>query len=160
MTDREQFLAGERPDDVCFFLHEAAVSGIDALADRGELTDRGVVLVVPGDVGRQAFQSATGTDPMAFAREAMKTEGEVRRDLTGGICPESGACEPNVESQADDTGANDSRAGHEARLLFAFAEEENEEAGGPYAEGDVIHAYVACECGARYSEKWVAGDDG
>jgi hypothetical protein len=144
MTDREQFLAGDRPDDVCFFLHEAAVSGIDALAGRGERTDRGVVLVVPGDTGREAFQSVTGIDPMGFAQEAMEAEGEVRRDLTGGVCPERDAREPET--------------GHEARLLFAFAEAENEAAGGLYAEGDVIHAYVACECGARYSEKWVAGD--
>ena len=142
MTDskRDEFLAGERPDDVAFFLHEAAVSGIDALAEKGERTDDGVVLVVPGDTGRAAFQSATGIDPMGFAKEAMGTEGEVSRDLTGGVCPEG-------EGE-----------GHEARLVFAFAEEQNEEVGDLYAEGDVVHAYVACECGERYSEKWVAGE--
>jgi hypothetical protein len=142
MTDREAFLAGDRVEEVAFFLHEAAVSGIDALAEQGERTEDGVVLVVPGDTGRGAFQSATGIDPMAFAQEAMRTEGEVDRDLTGGTCPDGG----------------DGSTGHEARLIFAFAEAQNEEAGGLYAEGDVIHAYVACECGARYSEKWVAGD--
>jgi NADPH-dependent ferric siderophore reductase len=141
MSDREQFLAGERPDDVAFFLHEAAVSGIDALAEQGERTDDGVVLVVPGETGRSAFQSATGIDPMAFAREAMGTEGHVDRDLAGGDCP-----------------ASEGDGGHEARLLFAFAEEQNEEVEGLYAEGDVVHAYVACECGQRYSEKWLAGD--
>jgi len=139
--DRAAFLAGERPDDVAFFLHEAAVSGIDALAEQGERTDDGVVLVVPGETGRSAFRSATGVDPMAFAREAMDTEGAVDRDLTGGSCP-----------------AADGEAGHEARLVFAFAEAENPEVGGLYAEGDVVHAYAACECGKRYSEKWVAGD--
>jgi len=156
MTDREQFLTGDRPDDVCFFLHEAAISGIDALADRGERTDEGVVLVVPGDAGREAFRSATGIDPMAFAREAMETEGEVRRDLTGGTCPDRGTRESDAGSEGDDGRDESDGAGHEARLVFAFAEEQNQEAGGLYAEGDVIHAYVACECGARYSEKWLA----
>jgi NADPH-dependent ferric siderophore reductase len=141
-SDREQFLAGERPDDVAFFLHEAAVSGIDALAEQGERTAEGVVLVVDGEAGRRAFQSATGIDPMAFAQEAMGTEGAVDRDLTGGTCPDSG-------------GTGD---GHEARLVFAFAEAQNEDVEGLYAEGDVVHAYVACECGQRYSEKWLAGE--
>jgi hypothetical protein len=144
MSDREQFLAGDAPEDVAFFLHEAAVSGIDALAEAGERTEDGVVLVVPGDTGRSAFQSATGIDPMAFAREAMGTEGEVARDLTAGACPAG-------------EGTTDA-AGHEARLVFAFAEEQNEEVEGLYTEGDVIHAYVACECGQRYSEKWLAGE--
>ena len=147
-SDREQFLAGERPDDVAFFLHEAAVSGIDALAERGERTAEGVVLVVDGEAGRQAFQSATGIDPMAFAQEAMGTEGTVDRDLTGGTCPDSGG----------DAGGDGDAEGHEARLVFAFAEAQNEDVEGLYAEGDVVHAYVACECGRRYSEKWLAGE--
>ena len=140
MTDsaRAAFLAGDRPDDVAFFLHESAVSGIDALAEQGERTAEGVVLVVAGDAGRSAFQSATGIDPMAFAKDAMGTEGTVDRDLTGGTCPEG-------------TGPD-----HEVRLLFAFAEARNEEAGGLYAEGDVIHAYASCACGTTYAEKWVA----
>ena len=140
MTDskREEFLAGDRPDDVAFFLHEDAVSGIDALAEKGERTDEGVVLVVPGDAGRSAFQSATGIDPMGLAQDAMGTESAVDRDLTGGACPEG-----------DD---------HHARIVFAFAEEQNEDVEGLYTEGDVIHAYVACECGERYSEKWLAGE--
>jgi hypothetical protein len=145
MSDREQFLAGERPDDVAFFLHEAAVSGTDALAEQGERTAEGVVLVVDGEAGRQAFQSVTGTDPMAFAREAMGTEGRVDRDLTGGVCPDS-------------EGDGGDREGHQARLIFAFAEAQNEDIEGLYAEGDVVHAYVACECGQRYSEKWLTGE--
>jgi len=145
MSDREQFLAGERPDDVAFFLHEAAVSGIDALAEQGERTAEGVVLVVDGEAGRQAFQSATSIDPMAFAREAMGTEGRVDRDLTGGACPDS-------------EGDGGDREGHQARLIFAFAEAQNEDVEGLYAEGDVVHAYVACECGQRYSEKWLTGE--
>ena len=145
MSDREQFLAGERPDDVAFFLHEAAVSGTDALAEQGERTAEGVVLVVDGEAGRQAFQSVTGIDPMAFAREAMGTEGRVDRDLTGGACPDS-------------EGDGGDREGHQARLIFAFAEAQNEDIEGLYAEGDVVHAYVACECGQRYSEKWLTGE--
>ena len=145
MSDREQFLAGERPDDVAFFLHEAAVSGTDALAEQGERTAEGVVLVVDGEAGRQAFQSVTGIDPMAFAREAMGTEGRVDRDLTGGVCPDS-------------EGDGGDREGHQARLIFAFAEAQNEDVEGLYAEGDVVHAYVACECGQRYSEKWLTGE--
>jgi hypothetical protein len=144
-SDREAFLDGDRPEDVAFFLHEAAVSGIDALAEQGERTDDGVVLVVPGDTGRNAFQSATGIDPMAFAQEAMGTDGEVAPDLTGGVCPESDSDDVNAE-------------GHEVRLVFAFAEEQNEEVGDIYAEGDVIHAYVTCACGAKYSDRWVAGE--
>ncbi len=139
-SDREQFLAGDRPDDVAFFLHEAAVSGVDALADQGERTESGVVLVVDGETGRRAFQSATGVDPMAFAQEAMGTDGAVDRDLTGGTCPDG-----------------DGGDGHEARLVFAFAEAQNEAVEGLYAEGDVVHGYVACECGQRYAEKWLAG---
>ena len=140
MTDskRAEFLAGERPEDVAFFLHEDAVSGIDALADKGERTDEGVILVVPGDSGRSAFQSATGVDPMGLAQDAMGNESDVSRDLTGGACPE------------DDN--------HDARIVFAFAEEQNDDVDGLYNEGDVIHAYVACECGERYSEKWLAGE--
>ncbi len=138
MTDskREAFLAGDRPDDVAFFLHESAVSGIDALAEKGERTDDGVVLVVSGDAGRSAFQSATGIDPMGLAQDAMGTESDVDRNLTGGVCPDG-----------DD---------HDARIIFAFAEEQKDDAEGLYTEGDVIHAYVACECGQRYSEKWLA----
>ena len=143
--DREAFLAGDRPDEVAFFLHEDAVSDIDALADQGERTDNGVVLVVPGETGREAFQTATGIDPMEFAQAAMGAEGTVAPDLTGGVCPASDGDEVNAP-------------GHEARLLFAFAEEQNEEVGGLYAEGDVIHAYAACECGQRYSQKWVVGE--
>lgn len=137
---REEFLAGNRPSDVAFFLHESTVSGIDALTEKGERTGDGVVLVVPGDGGRSAFQSATGVDPMGFARDAMETEGEIDRSLTGGICP------------------NEDGRGHETQLLFAFAEEQNDDVDGLYNEGDVIHAYAACECGQRYSEKWLAGE--
>ena len=85
MSDREAFLAGERPDDVLMYVADEAVSGIDSLADVGERVEGGAVLVVDGERGRSAFQRATGLDPMAFAREAMDTEGIVDPDCTGGV---------------------------------------------------------------------------
>jgi len=113
MSDREAFLAGDRPDDVFIYLADDAVSGVDSLAAYG---------------------------PMEFAGRAMGTEGAADPDCTGGTCP-----------------ADDGTAPHEARFVFAFAEEQNEAAGDIYAEGDVVHAYVSCSCGEAYSDKWVAG---
>lgn len=146
MSDRAAFLAGDRPDDVLIYVAESAVSGIEALADRGERVDDGVVLVVEGERGRRAFERATGLDPMAFARDAMGTEGTVDPGCTGGTCPVAG----------DPTAADPET--HDATFVFAFAEEHNDEVGGLYAEGDVIHAYVACSCGETYADKWVAGE--
>jgi len=143
MSDREEFLAGERPDDVLMYFSAAAVSGVDALAERGERVDDGAVLVVEGETGRSAFQNAVSVDPMQFAKRAMGTEGDVDPDCTGGVCP-----------AADEGGNGD----HEARFVFAFAEEQNTEVDGIYQEGDVIHAYVSCSCGEAYSEKWLAGE--
>jgi len=144
-TAREEFLAGDRPADVHIYLHEGAVSDVEALADHGERVDDGIVLVLDGEQARGVFQRATGIDPMGFAREAMDTDGDVDRNCTGGTCP------------AGD-GAGGGGGDHHARFVFAFAEEQNEEAGGLYAEGPVIHGYVSCACGERYSEKWVASD--
>jgi hypothetical protein len=139
MTDRDAFLAGDRPDDVLVYLAADVLGNPDALADVGETVDDGVVLVVPGDQGRQSLQSAVGVDPMGFAQDAVGTEGEVARDCTDATCPQSG--------DGDD---------HALQFLFAFAEAENPEAGGLYAEGDVVHAYAQCACGERYSDRWVA----
>jgi hypothetical protein len=80
---------------------------------------------------------------MTLAGAAMDAEGELDLETFEGNCPET-----------DSDGADDE---HAPRLVFAFAEERNEEAGGIYAEGDVIHAYAVCECGSVYSERWVAG---
>ena len=140
MTDREAFLSGDQPEDVACFLHEDAVSNPDALAEYAEEVPNGVVLVLPGEEGRNAFQSAAGIDPMGLAQAAMDTDGEISDDLTGGTCP-------IAEEQPD--------ADHTTRLIFAFAEAQNEDVGGLYAEGDVIHAYAVCACGERYSQKWV-----
>jgi hypothetical protein len=141
---RQQFLAGERPDDVHIFVSTDAVSDPDRLADtnHGEKVRDGVVLVLDGERGRAAFESAVGIDPMALARDAMGTEGEVHESCTDATCPNAGD---------GDT--------HSPRFTFAFAEEQSADAGGLYAEGDVIHCYVACACGLNYSDKWVAGGD-
>jgi len=143
MSDREEFLAGERPDDVLLYFSDEATSGIESLVDLGERVEGGAVLVVDGEEGRGAFQAATGLDPMGFAKDAMSNEGTVDPDCTGGTCPAT-------EERPDDP--------HEARFAFAFAEEQNEEVGDIYAEGDVVHAYVSCTCGESYSDKWVVGE--
>lgn len=139
MTEaREEFLAGERTDDVALFLADAAVDTPEKLDEFGERVDGGRLLIVDGEAGRAAFRSATGTDAMGFAKEAMGTEGRIDRSLTGGACP---------DAEDDDV-----------RFVFAFAEEQNEDVGGLYAEGDVIHAYAQCDCGTAYSHKWVVGE--
>lgn len=137
-SKREEFLAGERPDDVAIYLAEGVVDDPDALSAYGERLEDGVLLVVPGESGRNAFSTATGKDAMAFAKEAMGEEGEIDADLTGGRCPACGD--------------------EEIRIVFAFAEEPNEEVGGIYAEGTVIHAYAQCACGTAFSQRWVAGE--
>ena len=145
MTDasaREAFLAGERPDDVALYLSESFVDDVASLSDRGERTEDGVVLVVDGDRGRQVFRTMTGMDAMDFAGTAMQNPGTIDADLASGTGPN----------------ATDGPQAHEAQFTFAFAEAQNEEVGGLYAEGDVIHAYVYCSCGTAYSDKWVAGD--
>ena len=136
--NRAAFLAGQRPDDVQIYLQEDVLSNPEALATHGESVEDGIVLLLDGDEARSIFQEATGIDPMALAQDAMATDGVVDRDGTGGTCP-----------------AGENR-NHHPRLIFAFAEAQNEEAGGLYAQGPVIHAYVACACGERYSDKWVA----
>jgi hypothetical protein len=142
MTDskREAFLAGERHEDVAFYLAEDAVDDLGKLESYGEAVPDGIVIVVDGDDGRNAFQAATGQDPMAFAKQAMAEDGTIHADLAGGDCPEGNG------------------SGHAARFVFAFSEEQNEEVGGLYGEGDVIHAYGQCECGTAYSQKWVVGE--
>lgn len=137
---RRAFLAGDRPDDVLVYLHEGGVGNPQALAEAAKPVDDGFVLVAPGDEGRAAFQRATGLDPFDFAGTAMDTEGRVDRDLTCGDCPD--------ETDAD----------HYVRFAFAFAEERHEEMDGIYAEGDVVHAYAACNCGTTFADRWVVGE--
>ena len=155
MTDAcSEFLAGDRPDDVVLFLSDRTVDDPGPLLEYGERVDDGVVLVMDGETGRSVFQSATEMDAMAFAGKAMRTDGVIHPDLTGGDCPKAG---PD-EDDADGTDEEDFDGPHYARFVFAFAEEENPDVGGRYADGDVIHAYAHCSCGAAYSQNWTAGE--
>jgi hypothetical protein len=145
--DRRQFLDGERPEDVLLFFAESAVSDLGTLSQHGEAVGNGVALILEAERGRSAFEGATGVDPMTLASAAMDAEGTVDLDSFEGDCP---------ETDGDDADADGSDE-HAPRFVFAFAEERNEDVGGIYAEGDVIHAYAVCECGGVYSERWVAG---
>jgi hypothetical protein len=140
----EAFRQGERPDDVLVYLHEDGIGSIEDLLEIGTRVEDGVVLVLPGEEGQNAFQQATGLDPMDFAGMAMKTDGEIDDDCTGGRCPD-----------ADQTPEED----HYVRFVFAFVEPQNETVGGLYAEGDVMHGYAACDCGTTFSEKRVIRDE-
>lgn len=143
MSARDEFLAGERPKEVAVFLADDRVDDPEALTQVGtaERVEGGTVLVVPGDRGRAVVSEAVGRDVMSFAQDAGTERSHVHRDLTGGDCPAAADAES-----------------HDASFVFAFVEAENEEVGDLYAEGPVVHAYVACSCGESYSERWVAGD--
>lgn len=137
---RRAFLAGERPEDVLIYLNEGGVSNSESLTEHGERVDDGVVLVLAGDRGRRVFEQIAGVPAMTFAGAAMDADGEISAGCTSGVCP-------NTQSNPDGV--------HHIRVLLAFAEQQNEEAGGLYAEGDVIHAYAGCLCGTTYSDRWV-----
>lgn len=134
---REEFLAGDRIEDVALFLADSYVSD-ERLEDFGESVEDGVLIIVDGERGRNAFQAATGTGAMEFAQSAMDLEGIIDDDLAGGNCP---------EAPADDED-------HAVQYVFAFAEAQNEDVGGIYADGDVVHAYAQCTCGTAYSDRW------
>ena len=161
MSALDEFLAGERPGDVAMFLADAHLRNAEALADHAERVDGGYVLVVDGERGRRIFPKLAGGAPMEFAQEATKREGPIHRDLTGGTCPERAGDEradadgdagtvPDGDDQDDD---------HAVRFVFAFAQEQTDDVGGPYEEGDVIHAYARCSCGTAYSDRWVVGEE-
>ncbi|ELY68167.1 DUF5807 family protein [Natrinema versiforme] len=137
---RAEFLAGDRLEDVALFLADAYVSD-ERLEQFGDRVDDGTLIVVDGERGRNAFQAATGTGAMEFAKSAMSNEGAIDDDLTGGQCPE-----------ADDDES------HDIQFVFAFAEAQNEEVGGIYADGDVIHAYAQCTCGTAFSDRWTVAE--
>lgn len=146
MSKLDEFLAGDRHDDVALFLTHEYLDSDGKLSRLGEEVEDGYVLVVNGDDGRSAFSAGTGMDAMEFSRTAMEEKGHVDRDLGGGECPE------------DDDAENEDEA-HRTEFIFAFSEAENEEVGGLYARGEVIHAYAHCACGANYSDKWVVGEE-
>jgi hypothetical protein len=153
MSKLSEFLAGERPEDVALFLADDYLDEDGTIASHGEAVDGGVVLVADGEQGRSIFSAGTGMDAMQFAKGAMGTEGDIAADLSGGVCPASESAEGG-----DDAEAGDGESGHAVQFVFAFAEEQNEEVGGLYAEGDVIHAYAHCDCGESFSHKWVTGE--
>lgn len=140
MDKLQAFLAGERLDDVAIYIDEGQLGDDHNLGEAGEEVDTGIVLVVPGETGRNAFAQATGIGAMEFAKEAMGREGEIESTLAGGVCPDEG----------------DGDA-HNIEFVLSFAEAQNEEVGGMYEEGDVIHAYGHCSCGVNFSQKWLAG---
>jgi len=140
MSNHEEFCAGERPEDVALYLDDDVVSG--ELSDHGVELEDGVLLIVDGERGRRVVRMATEMDAMDFAAEAMDRDGEIADDLTGGVCPNQAEC------SGDD---------HDAQFIFAFAEAQNEEVGGRYADGPVLHAYARCACGCSYSERWSVG---
>jgi hypothetical protein len=139
MSKLDEFLAGERLDDVALFLSDEFLAGedggTDRLADYGTAVDGGIVLVVDGERGRRLFATATGMKAMEFAKHAMDTDGRIDRDLGGGDTPD----------------------GADVQFVFAFAEARNEEAGGLYAEGDVVHAYAYAADGTAFSDRWTVG---
>ena len=155
---RRGFLAGERPSEVLLYLSDDAVDDPDRLAGAGggERVDGGTVVVVDGERGRQAFAAATGVDAMSFAGRARGRDGDVRRNLTGGTCPD----DTSREVDGENAGVEDAETGedHHARFLFAFVEAHQPDGQGLYAEGDVVHAYAQCSCGVAYSDRWVAED--
>jgi hypothetical protein len=135
MSKLDEFLAGDRLDDVALFLTHEYLDSEGKLANYGEEVDDGVVLVVEGETGRRMFASGTGMDAMQFAKQAMEVEGHIDRDLGGGDAPDGG----------------------DVQFVFAFAEAKNEEVGGLYADGDVIHAYAYSSDGTAFSDRWVVG---
>ena len=155
MSKLDEFLAGDRLDDVALFLTHEYLDSQGKLPNLGEEVENGYVLVVDGDVvengyvlvvdgddGRRAFAAGTGMDAMEFAQQATGTKSHVERDLGGGECPDSAPDE-----------------NHETRFIFAFAEEQNDGVGGLYERGDVVHAYAHCTCGTDYSDRWVVGEE-
>jgi len=143
MTDAlDAFLAGERPDDVAIYLADEAVDDPGKLAEYGHRIDGGLLLVLDGETGRSVFQRATGVAPMGFAKRAGAETGSVAADLTGGTCPD----------------AADGSGDHRARFSLSFVQPQTDGVADRYEEGDVVHAYVQCSCGAAYSERWLAGE--
>ena len=154
MSKLDEFLAGERLDDVVFYVSDAYLDDDSRLRNVGTETDGGVRLILDGETGRSAFEAGTGMGAMEFAKTAMGAEGTIARSLDDGACPFAD------EDGAEDGDGNEGRDGddHAIRFVFAFAEAQNETVGGLYAEGDVVHAYAHCTCGESYSHKWIVGE--
>ncbi|GAB3707415.1 DUF5807 family protein [Halorubrum pallidum] len=162
MSNLDEFLAGERLDDVVFFVSDAYLDDDSRLRNVGVETDDGVRLILDGETGRSAFEAGTGMGAMEFAKTAMGADGEISRSLDDGVCPFADGDSGDDDSGDDDSGDDDSDTGsdadHAVQFVFAFAEAQNDEVGGIYADGDVVHAYAHCTCGESYSHKWVIGE--
>jgi hypothetical protein len=143
MNTIDAFLRGDRHDDVALYLSDSVLDTGSSLYEIGDSRGEGVLVVVPGEKGRSAFQAGTGMEAMEFAGTAMDRTGDIAATLDAGSCPDAGTETVN---------------GHAVEFIFAFTEPENPEVGGLYADGDVLHAYAHCSCGASYSHKWVIGD--
>ena len=141
MSNLDEFLAGDRLDDVVLYLRDEYLDDDSRLRRIGTETDDGLRLILDGETGRSAFEAGTGMGAMEFAKTAMGNDGEIARSLDAGVCPAAGG-----------------DGEHAVRFVFAFAEAQNDEVGGLYADGDVVHAYAHCTCGESYSHKWVVGD--
>ncbi|MFC6725952.1 DUF5807 family protein [Halobium palmae] len=81
MSKLDEFLAGERLEEVALFLTHDYLDDEGKIANYGEDVEDGVVLVVPGDDGRGMFAAGTGMDAMEFAQSAMGDAGEIHADL-------------------------------------------------------------------------------
>ncbi|WP_049983863.1 DUF5807 family protein [Halorubrum sp. BV1] len=159
MSNLDEFLAGERLDDVVFFVSDAYLDDGSRLRSVGTETDDGVRLILDGETGRSAFEAGTGMGAMEFAKTAMGADGEIARSLDGGVCPFGDGERVDSDAGSGDDGPDgDSETDHAVQFVFAFAEAQNEEVGGLYADGDVVHAYAHCTCGESYSHKWVVGE--
>lgn len=170
MSDLAAFLAGRRPDHVVIVLADELLAEPEALEGYAEPVANGLALVLPGHRGRSVFRRATGHDPMAFARDASDRESPIARDLSGGDCPEAPGADAVDDADGEGNGGAvtdgdrdgdleaDDRGEHYPTVVFSFAEAQNEDIGGLYARGDVVHAYARCACGARYADRWVAGE--
>lgn len=142
MEKRDAFLAGERLEDVAIYIDDSQLGDDHNLGSAGGVVESGIVLVIPGDKGRAAFEKATGIGAMEFAKEAMGRDGDIESTIAGGVCPDDSGEDPDA---------------HNIEFVLSFAEAQNEEVGGMYQEGDVIHAYAHCSCGVNFSQKWLAG---
>ena len=158
MGERAGLLAGDRCEEGVLYCRGVFWDADPRLRDVGTETDDGVRLVLDGETGRDAFAAGTGMDAMSFAGDAMGTSGVIARSLDAGVCPDADADAGAASDAAAGTSADAAAEDHAVRFLLAFAEAQNEAVGGRYADGDVIHAYAHCACGARYADRWVVGE--
>jgi len=106
MSNLDEFLAGERLDDVVFYLSDAYLDDDSRLRNVGTETDGGVRLILDGETGRSAFQAGTGMGAMEFAKTAMGAEGGSRDCSTTGRVRSPRRSPTTIE----------------IRFIFAFAE--------------------------------------